>query len=1231
MNFNSNNNFNGRERSLNRPRYKGSLLFQQGYNEQKLYFEKQEAADRVAVQKAAAQQAELLRNKELKSTMAMQQQITRARNAVQMSQIRTGEYFNNPALRVDLNARVPYGGRLNEGQILERDISLRQSALTNFQQKEREVRSKLEESINKGDIAGMKQYQGQLTAIASGAKEVANQHRNMSERLREWGQQHTLIGWITRFWEKLQTVFVRVASALLSFVAIRAVTQLVGNFFRSIVDSNAQLEVMDARLSLMTKDKGVFDQLRRRIVELTITTPYIIKDFIGASVALQAFGIKANNYLKPVADWATAIGRDLNDMSVAFAKIVSGSPRTALLLTTRGITKAEFDRELVATGDRLTALANIIEKKYGGMAQRVSETFTGMISNIKDAWFVLSSVVGKDLFVKLRQDVSLLFDTIKGQIYNTSPIITAFSKIIGILYDSLKVIFGALIVGSIIKFASALKGINLIALTLSSTWTSFIAKHQVLNLMWSGATSAISLWSVGISAAILLGVEYYQTLSHVNDASKEAADLLRKFGPDSEAYINALKQQKQAIIELNNSWLLYVGNKLLLGFAERETDVNNKRIEAIDKAIERSQQLVNLTVAQNELYAQQISALQTINLKSKIEGLVGGVETRTLMMAEIRRMLSAGVISEDTEVAPKGREGALKFLDQLKDKAKALGITLKAAKDSIFAPLGEFGPQLGPSQRFTKEGSPPSLISLPLEQDHVIKLISLYSILTDTQKDRKELEESFMKEILPRTREFLNNLKGVTDVGQAANSFFDNFSKKAKDGLKSLADYGEKNKTLWEQIAALMGGAGKVEARVAAFEAINKETGVPLKVEKFLNIFSDPNPLIQARKMNAFLREWKQNLEDLNTLDLRRIDLQNKQEAQEKVAEERRKATFNFELDYRQRLLGYQDKFPGQGIDWREEYSAQLDGLRQLLPVLEKKIKMAQAEEKTAQFRLRRVDSNLPEYSRLYDNLTKKQTTTNGLIDEERQKRLEIISILEKMRDLPSENISEAWSKLMKQLEDSADKIWDDLASTFLSSTTELVKSYINDLIYGNQQLRDINKQITDTQFELSIMYRDQINAQNKLNTLRRKDYESNDQYLQRVQFMSEIQAQQVDVYTFQTKEMETLKKINELELQRNQLIYDRLRALGQKITDKILDYGLNMLVGGLFGGGNTGGGYSPDNLGTPVPETNYAPIRMGGGGSTVNLHFNAPVYGMGDFERQVETSMRKVTQRRSG
>ena len=203
---------------------------------------------------------------------------------------------------------------------------------------------------------------------------------------------------------------------------------------------------------------------------------------------------------------------------------------------------------------------------------------------------------------------------------------------------------------------------------------------------------------------------------------------------------------------------------------------------------------------------------------------------------------------------------------------------------------------------------------------------------------------------------------------------------------------------------------------------------------------------------------------------------------------------------------------------------------------------------------------------------------------------------MEQIRSLSSQTLSEALDKRLVAATIEMSQFWDTMA-TDIFSVKDIAKEYVNDLIYGNQQLRDVNKQITNTQFELSIMYRDQINAQNKLNTLRRKDYESNDQYLQRVQFMSEIQAQQIDVYTFQTKEMETLKKINELELQRNQLIFDRLRALGQKITDKILDFGLNMLVGGLFGGGSTptsGGGNTGGGGGSLFGGAEFPPPPLG-------------------------------------
>ena len=76
--------------------------------------------------------------------------------------------------------------------------------------------------------------------------------------------------------------------------------------------------------------------------------------------------------------------KDLEDISISFGKIVNRSPRTALMLSTRGLSMGGYEQYISEYKDRAVALQKYIEDTFGGTAARISETFYGLKTNIAD-------------------------------------------------------------------------------------------------------------------------------------------------------------------------------------------------------------------------------------------------------------------------------------------------------------------------------------------------------------------------------------------------------------------------------------------------------------------------------------------------------------------------------------------------------------------------------------------------------------------------------------------------------------------------------------------------------------------------------------------------------------------------------------------------------------------------------------------------------------------------------
>ena len=92
-------------------------------------------------------------------------------------------------------------------------------------------------------------------------------------------------------------------------------------------------------------------------------------------------------------------------------KVIQGSA-TAITrsLPTVGIDPKEFRRLSEELGSRSEALFQIIESRFKGFAKESAKTTIGLVSNIKDAIFVIAADVGEGLLASFRPAVQSIFD-----------------------------------------------------------------------------------------------------------------------------------------------------------------------------------------------------------------------------------------------------------------------------------------------------------------------------------------------------------------------------------------------------------------------------------------------------------------------------------------------------------------------------------------------------------------------------------------------------------------------------------------------------------------------------------------------------------------------------------------------------------------------------------------------------------------------------------------------------
>lgn len=222
------------------------------------------------------------------------------------------------------------------------------------------------------------------------------------------------MGSLAKAYEKFKLVFGRVVDALASFYIINTIQTLVVGFAKSLIMSNAIMETSEARLKSLVVTSAKFEKIQKNLQKLTIETPFDYKQILEASALARAFGVDIERNMKSIADWASATNKDLTETATAFGKIVNYSPRTALLLSTRGFSKPLFDSYIAMYKDRELALRKMIEDTYSGMAAKISNTFQGMLTNLNDVWMFISKKMGEPIFDKLNNSLSMFFYFLKS-------------------------------------------------------------------------------------------------------------------------------------------------------------------------------------------------------------------------------------------------------------------------------------------------------------------------------------------------------------------------------------------------------------------------------------------------------------------------------------------------------------------------------------------------------------------------------------------------------------------------------------------------------------------------------------------------------------------------------------------------------------------------------------------------------------------------------------------------
>lgn len=224
-----------------------------------------------------------------------------------------------------------------------------------------------------------------------------------------------------------------IGAAKMAFGALKTAFTEVGI---NSVKVGAQMESYETKLTVLTGSADVAKARLEELFRIGSTTPFELDSLIEAEVNLRALGVNAEETLPMVMDFAGAMGVDVASAAVEVGRAmqfgagavetISGRALRAQVELRTGqdalkMSTEEFRTELIKT---LTDSEGI----FAGGTEKLAATFTGMVSNLSDAWFKFQKEVSQaKLFVGAKDTLKLILDLLAQNADTTS----LWAKVIG--------------------------------------------------------------------------------------------------------------------------------------------------------------------------------------------------------------------------------------------------------------------------------------------------------------------------------------------------------------------------------------------------------------------------------------------------------------------------------------------------------------------------------------------------------------------------------------------------------------------------------------------------------------------------------------------------------------------------------------------------------------------------------------------------------------------------------
>lgn len=169
----------------------------------------------------------------------------------------------------------------------------------------------------------------------------------------------------------------------------------------SAVKTGSDFEALESRLSTLLGSAEAGRARFAEVLEAASSTPFELGPLVEAEATLEAFGLSAPKWRDSVMDLSAALGIDLVQSAESIGRAFAGGAGAADVLRDRGVlTMIELREGVKATEmstqdfrDALYATLSDEDGKIAGGAARLSQTFSGLVSNMQDEWSMFNKEV----------------------------------------------------------------------------------------------------------------------------------------------------------------------------------------------------------------------------------------------------------------------------------------------------------------------------------------------------------------------------------------------------------------------------------------------------------------------------------------------------------------------------------------------------------------------------------------------------------------------------------------------------------------------------------------------------------------------------------------------------------------------------------------------------------------------------------------------------------------------